>query len=76
MNSDSQCSKMLKLLRKAGLKGVRNYQFVRHRILRYSARIGDLRNEGYDIKCERMYLPNGRATNVYRYVLIEEDYEN
>ena len=68
----SQEERILKLLRKAGNKGVANYDFPRHRILRYSARIGDLRAEGFNIYCERERLPNGRATNVFRYYLNEE----
>lgn len=68
----SQESTILKLLRKAGNKGVPNYVFPRHRILKYSSRITDLRQEGHDIYCERDYLPNGRASNVFRYYLNEE----
>lgn len=72
----SQTNLMLKLLRKAGQKGVPNYTFPAHRILRYSARINDLRKEGYDILCERLRLPSGRATNVFVYTLVEEPEEN
>lgn len=43
------------------------------KILRYSARIGDLRKQGYDIFCERVVLPNGRSTGVFKYFLIEGD---
>lgn len=69
----SQTSKVLKMLRKAGQRGVMNYEFPKKRILRYSARIGELRNDGYNIIAERVKLPNGRATNVFRYILIEEE---
>lgn len=68
----SQESTILKLLRKAGSKGVPNYVFPANRILKYSSRITDLRNDGYNIYCERVFLPNGRATNVYRYYLDEQ----
>lgn len=68
----SQTAQVLKMLQKAGQKGVPNYEFPKHRILRSSARLGELRAQGYDILCERDYLPNGRATNVFRYILIEE----
>lgn len=68
----SQSSAMLKMLRKAGKHGVKNYEFPMRGILRYSARIGELRNEGFNIMCERIKLPNGRSTGVFRYILIEE----
>lgn len=72
MSELSQESKILKMLRKAGQRGVANHEFPKRRILRYSARIGDLRADGYNIICERVYLPNGRATNVFKYILVEE----
>lgn len=72
MSKLTQQEQVLQLLRKAGNKGVPNYALYQHRILRPSARIGELREEGFNIYCEREYLQNGRATNVYRYYLIEE----
>lgn len=71
----SQEDRVLKMLRKAGKKGVANYEFPRRGILRYSARIGDLRGYGHNISCERIKLKNGRATNVFRYYLIESNGE-
>jgi len=68
----SQTARVLTILRKAGGRGVANYEWPQHRILRVSARIGELRAEGYDILCERDYLPNGRATNVFRHIILEE----
>lgn len=68
----SQEEQILRMLRKAGSRGVANHEFPKHRILRYSARLGELRNEGYNIYCERQKLPNGRATNVFKYYLIED----
>lgn len=68
----SQNDRVLKMLREAGSKGVRNHQFPENRILRYSARINDLRKEGYNIYCERVLLPNGRSTGVFKYYLNEE----
>ena len=68
----SQEERLLRLLRKAGSRGVENHEFPKHRILRYSARIGDLRKDGYNIYCERQRLPNGRATSTYKYYLIED----
>jgi len=67
----SQSTTIIKMLRKAGQRGVYNYQFPEARILRYSSRIKELRSEGHDILCERVNLPNGRATNVFRYILVE-----
>lgn len=67
-----QATTALKLLRKAGKRGVENHVFPRWGILRYSAVIKDLREDGYNILTERKWLPNGRATNTYTYILIEE----
>lgn len=69
----SQTSTILKMLRKAGKRGVPNYKFPQKNCLRYSARIGELRAQGYNIYCERVVLPNGRATGVFNYILLEED---
>lgn len=68
----SQETKILQMLRKAGQHGIPNYRFPEARILRYSARIGDLRKEGWNIIAERQRLSNGRTSNVWRYILIEE----
>lgn len=68
----TQQEQVIKLLRKAGSKGVPNYAWYQNRILRPSARIGELRADGFNIYCERERLPNGRATNVFRYYLIED----
>jgi len=67
----TQSERMLQLLRKAGSEGMYNYQFPQHRLLRYSQYVSDLRDDGYTVLVERQYLPNGRATNVYRYTLVE-----
>lgn len=69
----SQTTKVLTMLKRAGQRGVMNYEFPRKRILRYSARLGDLRNEGYNIIAERVKLKNRRSTNVFRYILIKEE---
>ena len=68
----SQTTKVLKMLRKAGQRGVPNYKFQQHRVLCYTKIISNLRADGYSILTERQYLPNGRATGVHNYVLIEE----
>lgn len=68
----SQEETIIKMLRKAGSRGVPNYKFPEHRILRYSSRIRELRLEGFNILAERQKLPNGRSTGVWLYYLIEE----
>lgn len=69
----NQETRVLKLLRKAGSRGVPNYKFQQHRILCYTKIISNLRSDGYNILTERQFLPNGRATGTYNYVLIEEN---
>jgi len=69
----SQTDTVLKLLRKAKSHGVANYTFFNNRILRASERIRELKADGYTIVTSRDRLPNGKATNVYRYTLIEEE---
>lgn len=69
----SQEAKLLMMLKRNKRRGVANYEFPANRILRYSARIGDLRKDGYIITCVRDRLPNGKASNVFRYFLIDED---
>lgn len=71
MSNLSQTSTILKLLRKAGNKGVANHIFPANKILKYSSRITELREQGYNIYCERQYY-KGRATGVYLYYLNEE----
>jgi hypothetical protein len=71
MRKLTQDELILKMLRKAKSRGVRNYEFANHRILRYGARLETLRKDGYTILTEREYLKNGRATNVFVYTLVE-----
>lgn len=71
--SESQCSRILKLLRSRGQRGATTVELLNLHIPRYGARVADLRRDGYNILTERVELPNGRPTNVRRYVLIEED---
>lgn len=70
---ESQDTKILKMLRKRPVKGVANWEFPAARILRYSARIDELRKDGYNITATRVRLPNGRATNVFMYHLVETE---
>jgi hypothetical protein len=62
----SQRLRVLQLLRHAGDRGVTNGEFVDWRILRYSARIHQLREEGCEIRTEA-----GPGSRV-RYVLVSE----
>lgn len=69
---DNQHTEILKALRKAGLNGVPNYYFpTRLRIMSYTKRLSELRQEGYNIQKERQYFKNGKATGVYNYYLLE-----
>lgn len=68
----SQTTKLLQMLRQNKIRGVENYKFPQRQILRYSARIADLRADGYNIYCERVVI-NGRATGTFKYYLIEEE---
>lgn len=73
---EAQTSKILKLLR-ANKNGVANYKFPQNNILRYSARIADLRKDGFSIIAVRQIV-NNKSTGVWVYHLMEttlEDYE-
>lgn len=74
MSKLTQCSKIIHLLKKYGRKGVPNYKFPQYGILRYSARIAELRSDGYTIDCIREYH-KGRATGVFRYYLGDDNNE-
>lgn len=67
---DTQNSKVYKML-KNSKRGVENYRFPQAGILRYSARINDLRKDGHNILTERQII-NGRHTGVYKYYLLDE----
>jgi len=69
----SQSAELLKMLKKAGKRGVPNYKFPQHHILRYSARIADLRALGFNIPEPERQRHWGRLTGVYVYRLIEDD---
>ena len=63
----NQHERILEMLENAGEDGVINYHFVHRHILRYSARIKELRKEGYNISTQ--YVTKG----VYRYILDEDE---
>lgn len=67
-----QEAKMIQMLRKAHSHGVANYKFQDQRILCYTKIISNLRKDGFNIVKERVMLPNGRSTGVYKYILIED----
>ena len=69
--NDSQCSKILKML-KAHPDGVANYKFPQAGILKYSSRITDLRHDGHEIMAERQFI-KGRATGVWLYRLAGQE---
>ena len=64
----SQEQRVLRTLIKADTFGVTNYQLSRL-ALKYTSVISDLRKDGHNIVCVRERLPNGRASNTYRYYL-------
>ena len=66
----SQEQRVLRALTKADKFGLTNYQLSRL-ALKYTSVISDLRKEGHNIVCVREKLPNGKASNTYRYYLNE-----
>ena len=64
----SQEQRVLRTLIKADTFGVTNYQLSRL-ALKYTSVVSELRKEGHNIVCVRERLPNGRASNTYRYYL-------
>ena len=73
--SESQTTKIIKMLKTYPKlhwgKGVPNYKFAHSGILDYTARISELRKDGYNIVAEREIV-GGRASNTFRYYLTEE----
>lgn len=65
----SQAEKIIKQLREAGSRGVENYKLANYN-LGYRGRITELRQDGYNIFCERQRI-NGRSTGVWVYYLNE-----
>jgi len=68
----SQEQRILEKLRRAGKIGVYPTRFMEMGILQYNARIYGLREDGYNIVCERQYLPNGKFAGTHKYYLIDE----
>jgi hypothetical protein len=69
-----QSTRILKLIRKNNKYGVPNYM-LSSISLKYSSRIAELRQDGHNIIAVRDRLPNRRASNVWRYFLVEEPLE-
>lgn len=70
----SQEQRVLQMLQKRPKWGVKNYEFTDANILRYSARIGELRKT-HHITCERLYK-DGKATSVFVYRLVVPEQPN
>ena len=64
----TQEQRILRALIKADTFGLTNYQLSKL-ALKYTSVISDLRKNGHNIICVREKLPNGRASNTYRYYL-------
>ena len=64
----TQEQRILRALIKADTFGLTNYQLSKL-ALKYTSVISDLRKNGHNIICMREKLPNGRASNTYRYYL-------
>lgn len=68
----SQHAQIIRMLKKSPVHGVENYKFPQARILDYTARISELRQDGHDIHAERQIV-KGRYTGVWIYHLIDEE---
>ena len=67
----TQEGRILKMLQDAGSRGVENHKLASYN-LGYRSRITELRQDGYNIFCERQTLPNGKMSGVWKYYLTEE----
>lgn len=65
----SQSSRIIKTLRE-NKRGVENYKLARIS-LKYSSRIAELRQDGYNIYAERQKR-KGKCTGVWKYYLLED----
>ncbi len=64
--SPNQWQKILELLRRNGKAGVLTSDFLRMPVARYSSRLKELRNQGYEISTERI------TEGCFKYVLVSE----
>lgn len=67
----TKSQRVLKELKKHKKHGVANYKLSRL-ALNYTKVISNLREDGHNIQAVRVWLKNGRATNTFKYYLIEE----
>lgn len=70
MDSTTQATQIYRLIKNNNAAGTPNYKLAQLS-LKYSSRISELRRDGHDIYCERVFK-NGRATSTYLYYLREE----
>jgi len=70
-SSLTQSGKILQQLKKAKGRGVENYKLASYN-LGYRSRITELRQDGYNIYCERQKI-NGRSTGIWIYYLTEDE---
>lgn len=70
---DTQLNRAYRVLKKAGSRGVKNYEFASQGFLRYSHYVKELRADGHHITAERLKLPNGRWSNVWLYRLEDDE---
>lgn len=71
MSTINQETRIIRMLKANKTLGVPNYRFAEAGILRYSARILNLRRDGYGILAQRQKV-DGRATGVWVYYLESE----
>lgn len=65
-----QIDRVLSLIERDG--GATNWELSRV-ALKYTSVISELRKDGYNIVAIRQKLSNGRASNTWRYLLVDED---
>lgn len=66
---EAQTARMIKLMKQ---KRVKNYEFAKMGILRYSASINDIRGKGINVEIQRIYDRNGKATGTFEYWIPKE----
>jgi len=68
----SQHARILNALKKNGKHGIKNSWFHQHHILCHTARISELRAEGYTIVAEQQRDWRGKATGTFKYFLRDD----
>jgi len=67
----SQEARILNAIKDSGKRGIANYKLSRY-ALQYNRAIHDLRAEGHNIVCERVYNWRGKATGTFKYLLRDD----